>query len=348
MLLLDFQSRFYQNPCSKVEQKQSQSLPYPTHLILRPHVHGDVSLYSVDINQLNTQTTPSTLTAKPLNLQEPFLSILGSSNGLVLAKPTAIEEKRELVVYLVNPTTKKTLKLPVKRRTDTYGFGYDYSTDDYKVISLPRSDFDTEFVRVYSLRNNSWRNLRNPPNQLHDYCSPHSGVFFNNNLHFIVGGGHLRIAIAAFNLTDEEFHIIKFPKSIKFAYNSCVQLFALGEKLAAITCVWLPGHAFVNELWVMEEYGVRESWEKLCIFQIGDEVTMGMMKHYLNSIVPDYEFYAKVGNQDMLVGNSDVDKIYTYNIDERRCTSVSFEGCHEDFIVIGTYVESLESPERFC
>ncbi|XP_071728343.1 F-box protein CPR1-like [Rutidosis leptorrhynchoides] len=302
--------------------------PDPTHLILVPNF-GDWSLYSLDIKPLNTQTT---VTAKHLSIQELCFGTLGSCNGLVLAN----DKSRN--IYLVNPTTNETLKVPGGSYNDAYGFGYDSSTDDYKVISIPcegvaDSDTDTNFVRVYSLRNNSFRNFPKPPNQLYDYCSPYPGVLFNNNLHFIVERRHVRNTIAAFSLADEEFNIIELPDSVNNAGRMWSQLFALGEKLAAVICVRLPRRELVNELWVMEEYGVSTSWTKLCIIEKDNE--------------PHYESYAKIGNRDILVGNSNVDEICIYNMDERRYTSVKVEGCPEDFLVYDTYVESLESLERF-
>ncbi|XP_071728344.1 F-box/kelch-repeat protein At3g06240-like [Rutidosis leptorrhynchoides] len=306
--------------------------PDPTHLILLPNV-GDYSFYSLDIKQINTQTTPATVTAKRLKLQKPCYWILGSCNVLVLAYG------RPRNIYLVNPTTNETLKVPGGRYNYTYGFGYDSSTDDYKVISIPfkgvqNSDPDTKFVRVYSLRNNSWKKFPNPPNQLHDYCSPHPGLLLNKNLHWIVGGGCLRITIASFSLADEEFHIIESPDFVNRVEKSWSRLFALGEKLAAVICFWLHDCGFVNELWVMEEYGVPKSWMKLCNIEYDNDQR-------------GCEFYAKVNNQDIWVGNRDVGEICIYNTNERRYTSVTVKGCCEDFIVYGTYVESLESLERF-
>ncbi|XP_071734464.1 F-box/kelch-repeat protein At3g06240-like [Rutidosis leptorrhynchoides] len=313
-------------------QKFKKNYPNPdaTHLMLLSNVDGDDSLYSLDIKQLNTQTTPATVIAKPLNLhlQKLCYHMLGSCNGLVLAYD------RTHNLYLVNPTTKKTLKVLVGKQWDTYGFGYDSSTDDYKIIFIPDSNRDTKFVHVYSVRNDLWGNIPNPPKKLHDYCSPLPGVLLNNNLHFIVGGSRLRISIAAFSLADEEFHVIEFPDSVKHVKETCSELFALGEKLAAVICVRWHNREVDYELWVMEEYGAPKSWKKLCIIE-----------NDVNE--PDYEFYAKVSNRDILLRSSDAGEISLYNMDERRFTTVAVEGCPQDFLVYGAYVESLESLERF-
>ncbi|XP_071728096.1 F-box/kelch-repeat protein At3g06240-like [Rutidosis leptorrhynchoides] len=234
--------------------------PNPTHFL---YMESDESLYSLDIKHLYTQPIPATLTAKRLNFQEPLFEIRGSCNGLLLATDM------DYNLHLVNPTTQKTLKVigGESYGGKTYGFGYDSSTDDYKVISISRmgiadSDIDTNIVRVYSLRNNSWNMLPNFPYQQHNHYG--SGVLLNNNLHWGVRSIHLKMTIAAFSLASEKFHEIELPDSInyiQFGGMSC-NLYALGGKLVVVEY-----DEFKYELWVMEEYGVPESWRKLCIFQ---------------------------------------------------------------------------------
>ncbi|XP_071707938.1 F-box protein CPR1-like [Rutidosis leptorrhynchoides] len=285
--------------------------PDPTHLILRSYVVDDDSLYSLDIKQLSTQTTPTTVTAKPLDLHlpKPRLRLLGSCNGLVLACDASYN------LYLVNPTTKKTLKVLVGKQWATYGFGYDSSKDDYKILLIP--DFGI---------------MPNPDFNPDNKFVVHLG-YSNNNLHFIVGRD-LEISIAAFCLADEEFHVIEFPKIVKHDDKTCSELLTLGEKLAAVICVRCHDRIADYELWVMEEYGVPNSWKKLCDIE--------------NDIDLDDEFFASISNRDILVGNSDSDEICIYNMDESRYTSVKVKRCSQDFLVEGVYVESFESLERFC
>ncbi|XP_071731047.1 F-box protein CPR1-like [Rutidosis leptorrhynchoides] len=301
----------------------------PSHMIL------DLGnfIYSIDTKQVNTQHIPATLTAKRLNFQEPLFEILGSCNGLLLAKDIHHN------LCFVNPTTKKFLKVQGGFSIDQiYRFGYDSSTDDYKVISISRfgvsaSDVYTKFVRVYSLRNNSWNMLPNFSYK-HDYHGP--GVLLNNNLHWLFSSIHSTVTIASFSLATEEIHEIELPDSVAYVEDMCTQLFALGGKLAAVFCVGL------HVLWVMEEYGVPKSWTKRCIIN--------------NDRGLCYEFFAQVSNRYILLGNNESneivmnneeDEIYIYDMDERRCTSVRVEGCPDEFVVCGTYAESLESPERF-
>ncbi|XP_071728094.1 F-box/kelch-repeat protein At3g06240-like [Rutidosis leptorrhynchoides] len=265
---------------------------------------------------------------------EQWVGILGSCNGLLLV----IDKHHNL--YLANPTTRKTLKVLAGISNDeTYRFGYDSSTDDYKVISISHmgisdSDLDTKSVRVYRLRNNSWNLLPNFSYKCDLYCP--GELLLNNNLHWVVRSRRLTMTIATFSLASEQIHEIDFPDSINYIQGfrvTCSQLCSIDGKVVPVFCVGLSVPEYVYELWVMDEYGVPNSWTKLCILEI--------------DIYPSLEFFVPVSNRDILFGNSDTEKVYIYNMDERRCTSVTVEGCPEGFMVIDTYVESLESPERF-
>ncbi|XP_071728081.1 F-box/kelch-repeat protein At3g06240-like [Rutidosis leptorrhynchoides] len=299
---------------------------YPTHMILVPE--DEDFLYSVSIKQLSTQTARATVAAKCLNLQEPWLRILGSCNGLVLASD--IHDN----LYLVNPTTRESLKVPDsggKSIGGTYGFGYDFSKDDYKVISykvVSDSDLNCNSVHVYSLRNNSWNKLPNFPYQQLKRHSRHPGVLLNNNLHYVVTSRHSTLTIAAFSLATEEFHEMELPYSLNNDGPKCFQVFALDRKLVAV----MRGRSHCSELWVMEEYGVSNSWKKHSIFQ--------------NVMHLFYDIFAQVSNRDILLSNNYGNEFLIHKMDERRCTSVTIEGCQE-ITCRGTYVESLESLKRF-
>ncbi|XP_071694634.1 F-box/kelch-repeat protein At3g06240-like [Rutidosis leptorrhynchoides] len=299
--------------------------PNPTHLILRlDDDWDDDPHYSLDLKQINTRTTPKLL--KNLTIDE----IHGSCNGLILANDSDNNN-----LCLINPTTRKILKIPdsVGESSDNekYVVGYDSSTDDYKVIyisylGIPDFVPDSAVARVYSLRNNSWNILPNFPYQHDDYYLP--WVLLNDNLHWVVTSRHsTKMAIAVFSLADEEFHEIEFPNSVDHDRATCSGLCVLGGKLAAFI------DEFEDGLWVMDQYGVPKSWTKLCIIE--------------DNVYPNFEFFAQLSTRDILLGNNHANEISIYNMDEKRFTRVTVEGCQEGFTVYGTYVESLESFERF-
>ncbi|XP_071728082.1 F-box/kelch-repeat protein At3g06240-like [Rutidosis leptorrhynchoides] len=324
--------------------------PNPTHLILVPYKYSgniivpasDYSeyIYSLDIEQLNTQTLPATSTAKCLNFRKEWVEIRGSCNGNVLSND--IHDN----LYLVNPTTQESLKVQDSGGESigktTYGFGYDSSKDDYKVIkisykAISNSDLNSTLVHVYSLRNNSWNRLPNFPYRLleHYNLRPGVGVLLNNNLHWLVGSRHSKLVIAAFSFADEEFHDIELPDPVNNDITEYSQLYVFGGKLYVLVYYWLNHDSFSYVLWVMEEYGVHKSWKKLC--KINTDINLN-----------GDEFFAQVSNQDIMLGHCYDHEILVYNMEEKRFTSVIVEGFPEiDAKVYGTYVESLESLEHF-
>ena len=104
-----------------------------------------------------------------------------SCDGLVCLKEAATG-----TMLLWNPSTRDLKVLPSPSEVGgvqvkgedvlwRYGFGYDYSSDDYKVlILLPYQSlfgFAGSYKSiVYTLRSNSWRRIQDSP----------LGIFFNN------------------------------------------------------------------------------------------------------------------------------------------------------------------------
>ncbi|XP_071703865.1 F-box protein CPR1-like [Rutidosis leptorrhynchoides] len=164
------------------------------------------------------------------------------------------------------------------------------------------------------------------------YTPEHSVVpLLNNNLHWLVTTRQSKDTIAAFSLADEKFHDIGLPDEINYVSKLC----ALDGKLVVVQITDSYDREFISELWVMEEYGVPESWTKRCI--LDDNMDL------------EFDFFAQVSNRDILLTKSDVPKISIskYDMDEKRFTSVAVEGCQEEFVRCGTHVETLESLERF-
>ncbi|XP_076888695.1 F-box/kelch-repeat protein At3g06240-like [Bidens hawaiensis] len=298
-----------------------------TKLIL---VSDTKSLYSLHINNLST-TVIQLITFPPRQIM--WEQILGSCNGIVLAKDELDS------IFLTNPTTRQLWKVPVNpyalpdhESFIMYGFGYDSSSDDYKLVSISFWDTDNEhnpyctdmFVSVYSLRNNSWRRLNNSP---YDHAVGHltSGVLVNQKLHWLTTTrpGYAS-KIVAFSLENEEFSEIELPSLVDNEKGVFNELVVLGGKL----CMF--GTPVGNDLWVMEEYGVGESWTQVCI----DGVELDDVKPVC---------MVEGSDRDIVLGGED--EVVVYNVDERRHRSVRVEGVTGGFAIGGAYLESLESPK---
>lgn len=143
-------------------------------------------------------------------------------------------------------------------------FGFDPKSDDYKLVALTRLH-DTVFENVgevYSMRKGSWESITQPfPSHIRR---------IENTDQLCVDGhdGHLHWqneteeTIVAFDLGLETFRDIPVPDSLLDSNHIAHRLGVLGGKLCEIS--WHKNGAW--EVWVMEEYGVPESWVKRYVF----------------------------------------------------------------------------------
>ncbi|XP_022772462.1 F-box protein CPR30-like [Durio zibethinus] len=151
-----------------------------------------------------------------------------------------------------------------------YGFGYDSINDDYKLVMIvqgidysERSPLVTE-VRVYSLKTNTWRRGEEIPYYFRNLWGK-GGTFVNGALHWLGIEGRkweLPSMVIAFDVGTEKHRPIKLIDNIEHNTYS-VFLGALRGCLCMIaTCF----DDKVN-VWLMNDYGVKESWTMVYSFQ---------------------------------------------------------------------------------
>ncbi|MCD7469608.1 hypothetical protein HAX54_008750 [Datura stramonium] len=240
-----------------------------------PHTLYSCPLYSAlheksisYVNKLNFPWNPSNIIAGVSFCNGLFLICIGMySNNL----------------YLWNPSTRKTKKLPFSgaehSRCDvTYGFGYDESNDDYKVVEI-YGVYGIHYVygakfKIYSLRENSWRRIEKYSDAL---FSPDSGVFLNGSLHWTVAhndGSCVFWDIVSLNLESEEYGNFSLPN-----YDPCncipssrpigdssdiepgILNWALG-KLGDCLCLFCDYYKVKLDVWLMKDYNSKGCWIK--------------------------------------------------------------------------------------
>ncbi|XP_026382861.1 F-box/kelch-repeat protein At3g06240-like [Papaver somniferum] len=142
----------------------------------------------------------------PLKSRKCMLSVLGSSNGLVLL--LIIAPYDNLCIW--NPATREYKRVPDSgdSESDSHGFGFDCKNDDYKVIKIASSDPNEEVseASVYSLASNSWKELGST-----SYYFPlgtNKGLLLNGVLHWIVSS-----VLVCFDISDEMFRDVRLPYS---------------------------------------------------------------------------------------------------------------------------------------
>ncbi|KAF9605994.1 hypothetical protein IFM89_021320 [Coptis chinensis] len=214
------------------------------------------SIYSLDFETLNSRVIDNPLKTWVSGMSG--ISFWGSCNGLVLI--TSSENN-----CLWNPATQKHKMLPTalfeeKPVMNIYGFGYNATLQDYEVVNIGSLSNCFE-VGVYSVKRNSWRRIQDFP-----YGIPFrwEGAFTNGAVHWVAqrsrkNGLSLNSAIIAYDVGGESFRELAYPDNT-FDSSCRLRVAILDGNL----CLVSSGEASF-ELWVMKEYGARESWTKLFI-----------------------------------------------------------------------------------
>ncbi|KAG5560584.1 hypothetical protein RHGRI_003790 [Rhododendron griersonianum] len=187
--------------------------------------------------------------------------IVGCCDGLV-----CIVSKREVRIW--NPSTRKAKRFPNVETQNLYvgwyvryGFGYAESIDDYKVVGFFRdvNSMGIEFeAQVCTLRTHSWRRIGSFP-----LCLPSdglvtnlNGIFVSGALHWFSGGNCGRI-IVSLDLVKETCGEVLEPH---YQRGSLDKIWL--DVLNGCLCT-LATYDDCTDVWVMKEYGIRESWAKL-------------------------------------------------------------------------------------
>ncbi|XP_007207171.1 F-box/kelch-repeat protein At3g06240 [Prunus persica] len=247
---------------SSTSSKYPYELNWPEHLFGSVDLEGDSPVIS--------------------KLVSPFKQgngaiILGSCNGLVCAQ---FQEK----FYICNPSTGLSNTLcnsgfleyfrskanGRRRRVEMspiyHGFGYVSATDDYKLVVAIGCFHRNVEVAIFSLRDNVWKWVKAPRDYSnYGMVSPH-GALLNEALHWFYNPRQNEQCICAFDLAKEEFRVMPLPVlseadkfDLRFQYLGVLE-----------GCLSLSGWKSQGsiEIWVMKEYGLRESWNHLFKFDI--------------------------------------------------------------------------------
>ncbi|CAL5393897.1 unnamed protein product [Camellia sinensis] len=277
-----------------------------------------------------------------VELENPFHSpgisfkIVGSCNGLLCISPHYGSE----FAFLWKPSIRRFLTLPESGYSVTdsdlqfvFGFGFDRISNDYKVVKIGYLNEKTRGsvlckMELYALSTLSWR-----PICVVDFRFELSintwSVFVNEAVHWVAfdpakehGFG---ILIVAFDMGNEVFREISLPNyQPDGRLHTSTAVAVLGESLAVIDCasgLVAPSPLMYNfHIWVMEEYGVIESWTKRYTI-IGQNVfskVLGFRK-----------------NGDVLI---DDDELLSYDPQSHQIKNL---GVYGNSFNVYTYMESL-------
>ncbi|KAL4589353.1 hypothetical protein LXL04_002259 [Taraxacum kok-saghyz] len=262
------------------------------------------------------------------------ITVIGSVNGLICST------YGDSIIHIWNPSLSSVLTLPPYSMPSEccnsisnsfriyFRFGFDPKTDDYKVVkvtSLIKPTFFAKWwmdIEIYSMRKASW-------NLITERFPSHIKAFNNGDPLCLDGhGGHLhwlgsiddnRIIpdrIVAFDFGSETFREIPLPVSMLDPNYSC-ELGVLGQQIYVVSRV---GDGTL-EVWVMEEYGVVESWVKRHVLSgfFGYSYPFGFTSHtefLLQDNMDNLALYNLVTNKTQIFKNypkeGEVEKIVEY------------------------------------
>ncbi|PQM34520.1 F-box/kelch-repeat protein [Prunus yedoensis var. nudiflora] len=218
------------------------------------------SIVSVGLNNDHVHVANRELDL-PVKIPDLLITrIVGSCNGLICLEVNCTN------IVIWNPCTGHSKLLPKPSFLFSgflfFGFGYDSTTDDYKVIRGSRTAISKEtVVEVFSLRTNSWRRSRS--NKDHGYvCLNGKGCFFNGALYWVElqwAGGPRPIGsrILSFDLAEE-----KFQETVSLPYLGKEENYVFAGIGVSRNSLFAYSDPMGSDLriWVLKEYRVRESW----------------------------------------------------------------------------------------
>ncbi|XP_047317222.1 F-box protein CPR1-like [Impatiens glandulifera] len=250
------------------------------------------------------------------------------------------------IVVLWNPSTKKSIELPfasleIKDELDlpqycTYGFGYDNTNDDYKVVRVAVVlDVVINYeVKVYSLRSNSWHTADKFPNQYPNLNRIGNSVV-GGSMHWMSIDVNSNSSILAFDLGLETYRVIQQPEYRDCEFSSYLASF---EGCLSLSCHYYSGNV---DVWLLNQYGgENESWSRF--ITLAEQNIPDIINYFFRCIV-----YSKNGKKVLLEMGAD---LVWYNLETRSLEDVRFhseedsledmESCLESLVSVGTVAEA--------
>ncbi|KAH0663703.1 hypothetical protein KY290_029654 [Solanum tuberosum] len=198
------------------------------------------------------------------------------------------EEVEPSILLLWNPSTRESIILPSHveippQEEYVYGLGYDATSDDYKILRIHTHDKVPD--EILALKSGSWRQIEETSDRMSFTKIPDRELclaFLHGAFHWI---GHFpRDSVVSFNISNEMYGeiplpgILSSPRLVEVGRLIEMGVSVLGGKLSLY-------HKHENfDIWVLKDYGVKESWTKWFTIPISYKI----VRDYV--IIPIYRF----------------------------------------------------------
>ncbi|XP_071928960.1 F-box protein At3g07870-like isoform X1 [Coffea arabica] len=241
-------------------------------------------LYFVEFSHQDHEKNVLRRIHTPFSSTLPEFRIVSSCNGLLCLSSTLVNDGP----YVYNPFTRDYKVLPKSTEFQDQeviiGFGVHPHTNEYRVVRIVyywnlyelsplrslrfrAQNFPRSEVQVFYQSSEKWRVIIGDIPYKLDQSS--GGVFVNGRLHWVSiwGKNHARREriLVSFDLSDELFREVPLPENHLYLIRHRYSLSVLGGFLAVVD----PSNTNygAQDIWIMKQYGVKESWEK--VFSIG-------------------------------------------------------------------------------
>jgi F-box interacting protein len=271
-------------------------------------------------------------------IENPWEGLVASCDGILCF---SIDE---CLAVLYNPSIKKVTKLPsidLPREVGTtrYAFGYDPFIDNYKVVAVfsHYNNYEAKVkVHSYTLRTDSWKRIKNFPSRFSDpfgTSNSKHGIFMRGTVNWLTFSESTDSdAIVSLHLGMESYQEISLPNLSDgmltlYVMRDCLCVFVISKDRN------VKEEYFFTDVWLMKEYGNKESWIKLCRIPF-----FGKYDFHTDIV------YISEDNNHVLSRNANFNWII-YNL-KNNTTTINNSKTHDNlgWVKSKVYVESLISP----
>ncbi|XP_059281752.1 F-box protein CPR1-like [Lycium ferocissimum] len=202
-----------------------------------------------------------------------FNSVASPVDGLFLLEKVELNSEDDVSLALWNPATREFWPLPpvtfelqpFRGHDYTVALGFDPSTLDYKVLQIQRFwDHVSPNCSVFSLCNNSWKNLKPEFRYCCSLYEPIGDTYLNGVYYWFFGRLDNRSCrICSFDMCSEQFREMQGPVIPNAQWG---KLMLHGDSLAILVGV-NPGKPMISiyDVWVMNQQ--EGSWAKVLTVQ---------------------------------------------------------------------------------
>ncbi|XP_059287378.1 F-box protein CPR1-like [Lycium ferocissimum] len=217
---------------------------------------------------------------------KPACTICCCCDGLVLLS-TCDRLDRHLLLWI--PSTRESIVLPYPGYylgDWVYGLGYNATSDDYKILAvdLNRDYSENVSAEILALIRGSWRKIGDYPTGIgcavgYLNCGMDSLAFIHGAFHWL--GKSAYYIIVSFNISNEVYGEIPLLERMCNIFD--LRLDHGVSVLRGMLCYYSTSpklyHQGTFKLWVMKDYGVKESWTQLLTIQDANYIRLAKPKY---------------------------------------------------------------------